>query len=195
LHLRRTALLPGSPHRRGRKHFENPVATPDNFGLASHLSSDRQTAPSAFLKSFMACSNMTETVVALFAVTALPWNVEGTKRKGEGKPFANLGEVMSEAADPAKRKELQKHTLTRLVDWRGKDGQGGGPLQLDGNQADKVQKYLDDHPEIDAESKDELTQIKGVYEGGKRQAKLRKDFIDRVLAELKLPAKGSAEEL
>jgi hypothetical protein len=177
------------------KQCEGSVFTLDNFSMASHLSGDRQTTPSAFLKSYMGYSNMTETVKALFNVGELPWNAEATNRKNNGdKPFGNLGEVMSEAVDPAKKAEMQKSMLTKLVAWRGKDGKGGGggPLALDGNQADKVQEYLDNHPEIDAESKDELTKIKEVYQDGKRQAKLMKDFTDRLLAELKL---NSAKDL
>jgi len=184
------------PTGKEEKQCEASVYTLDQFGQTSHLSGDRQTAPSAFLKSYMLYSNMTETVNALFDVGELPWNAEAAKRKSDGAdPFANLGEVMTQAVNPAKQKEMQKSTLTRLVAWREANPENGGPLQLDGNQAGKVQEYLDHHPEIDAESRDELTKIQAVYEEGKRQAQLMKAFTDRLLAELQLPAKASAEDL
>lgn len=178
------------------KQCDCSVPTKDLFGQASHLSGDRQTAPSVFLKSFMIYSNSTEMVKGLMNEMELPWNAEAAKRKRErAEPFGSLGEVMSEAADPEKRKEMQKSMLTRFVGWHERNGEGGGPLQLDGNQADEVQAYLDQHPEIDAETRDEITKIKGVYEYGKQQAQLMKEFISRLLAELKLPAKASPEDL
>jgi hypothetical protein len=174
------------------KQCEGSVFTSDHFGQASHLSGDRQAPPSAFLKSYMAYSNMTETVKALFDVGELPWNAEATKRKTEGaKPFNNLDEVLSQAADPEKRKAMQKSMLTKLAGFREKGGADGGPLQLDGDQADRVQQYVTAHPELDAESKDELLKIKAVYADGKRQALLMKAFIDRLLIELKIPAMPS----
>jgi hypothetical protein len=174
------------------KQCEGSVFTSDHFGQASHLSGDRQAPPSAFLKSYMGYSNMTETVKALFDVGELPWNAEASKRKNEGAdPFNNLDEVLSQAADPAKRKEMQKGILTKLAAFRQRDPMQGGPLQLDGDQADRVQQYVTAHPELDAESKDELLKIKAVYADGKRQAQLMKNFIDRLLIELKIPAKPS----
>jgi hypothetical protein len=184
------------PTGKEEKQCEASVYTLDQFGQTSHLSGDRQNAPSAFLKSYMLYSNMTETVNALFDVGELPWNAAADKRKKEGAdPFANLGEVMSQAADPEARKQMQESILTNLVGWRKKSGEGGGPLQLDGDQADKVQQYLNRHQEVDAETKDELTKIKAVYEEGKRQAQLMKTFTDLLLAELDLSGKASARDL
>jgi hypothetical protein len=181
------------PTNAEERQCESASATKDHFAQASHLSGDRQNAPSAFLKSYMAYSNMTETVKAFIPVpTVLPWNAAAVKRRGEGKPFSSLQEVMGEAADTEKRKDLQKNVLTSLVAFNKNNGMGGGPLQLDGNQALKVQEYLDKHPEIDAETKDELTKIKTVYEDGKRQAQLIKRFTGRLLEELKLPVNPSA---
>ncbi len=178
------------------KQCENSTFMVDHFGQSSHLSGDRQAPTSSFLKSYMAYGNMTVMVKTLLDESQLPWNTEGKKRKSDGtKPFDNLGEVMGEAVDPAKRKEMQKKMLTRLVGWRGKEPQAEGPLQLDGNQGEKVQEYLDGHPELDGETRDELTKIKGVYDDGKRQAKLMKTFMDRLLLELALPAKGTPEEV
>jgi hypothetical protein len=97
--------------------------------------------------------------------------------------------------DPVKVKETQKMVLTNLVAFRTDDGKGGGPLELDGDQGAKVQQYLDQHPEVDAESREELVKIKAVYDDGKRQAKLMKTFTDRLLAELKLPLDATAEAL
>jgi hypothetical protein len=99
--------------------------------------------------------------------------------------------VLSQAADPEKRKAMQKSMLTKLAGFREKGGADGGPLQLDGDQADRVQQYVTAHPELDAESKDELLKIKAVYADGKRQALLMKAFIDRLLIELKIPAMPS----
>jgi len=146
----------------------------------------------------MAYGNMTETVKALFNTeTDLPWNAEAKKRKSEGdEPFANLNEVMSEAVDPEKRAQMQKSVLTNLVGWRGKNGKdGGGPLELDGDQAEKVQEYLDDNPTLDEETRDELVKIKEVYADAKRQAQLMKTFTDRLLKELKLDGIKEAKDL
>ncbi len=179
------------------KQCNGSTFTQDYFAQASHLSGDRQTSPSAFLKSFMSYGNMTETVKALFDVEKdLPWNAEA-KRRGDSdeKPFGNVGEMMAQATDPAKSVKLQKKVLTNLVTWRGADGKGGGPLQLDGSQATAVQKYLDDNPSLDEETRDELVKVKEVYDDGQRQAALMKDFTDRLLKELKLSDKANANDL
>ena len=154
------------------------TAKPQSFTMAMHLSGDRQARPSDYLKGNLAYTNMTETINSLLPPAILPWNARSAYKEKD------LGELMDIASNTDAQKTQQKTFLRKMAIWRKDNGIDGGLLSLDGGQAQKVQKYLDDHPELDAEARDELARMKVVYEDAARQARTVKTFIDKLIQEL-----------
>ena len=148
--------------------------------MAMHLSGDRKSSPARYLKGNIAYTNMSECVASLLPPMGLPWN---RTRADRGK---ELGDLMERIGSDEMRKDQQKTFMTALVRFSDTDGSGGGPLQLDGDQVDTVQGYIDSHPELDQESLDELAAIRDVYVDARRQARLIRRFIDTLFAKLSL---------
>jgi hypothetical protein len=129
----------------------------------------------------LAYCNTTEMVKSLFP-PLWSWNTEAFTTLGTDDTAQGLGDMFAFAGKPEEVAKQQESLLFKLAEFS-KD-RSKGPLELDGSQARAVQDYLDNHPELDSETRDELAEIKKVYEDAARQAALLEDYIKRLFGKM-----------
>lgn len=174
------------PTGKEETHNDATRAVPNFFGQAFHLSGDRQNSPSEQLKANMAYTNLTAMVGKIWNNSSLPWNTEAKQKISSGSPLNSLAEVMEIAGDQGKQQEFARSFFNNLVDWRNDANKNDGirPLE-DPAYKTVVSDYLNQHPELDAETRDELLKVQEVYTDGHQQALHVNTLIDRTIANLK----------
>ncbi|HND29805.1 MAG TPA: hypothetical protein PLA94_07385, partial [Myxococcota bacterium] len=163
------------------KHCEPGKKLIDSFSQANHLSGDRKAPPAAYLRGQLAYCNTTEMVKGLFP-PLWNWNTAAFKTLGTEDTAQSLSDMFEYAGTPEEVDKQQESLLFNLAKFS--MDRSKGPLELDGSQAQAVQDYLDKHPELDEETRDELVEIKKVYVDAARQSDLIKTYIQRLFGKM-----------
>lgn len=170
------------PNGAEEKHHTALNTYTDQLGTVRHLSGDRMRPMPGQVNGYLNYGMGTEAYQMFGNSDAVSWNQEHLAQLKLGEAgFQSLGEVLENVTDPEKLKQNTLISLTRAGMWLRAGDKPYGVAPMEQEKIDNITRYLEEHPDLDSESKAELLAVKATYENAQRQTGLLKSLIGDLL--------------